>query len=401
MRIRILTATTLVALLAVGTIASADAATMTSWKAPLGSAGANGYTTLVTTSAGLGTIRVVAKHLTARATYPVELRSGSCTGPKLFGLTSVVASTTGTIVKSYPISAARVMQLLHTPRLYVRIGSSTRVRCGRFALVVPTGATSGTTVKVPASAYGDATHLHTVQAFEPWADPAGLWVPDAGDIFVTALVRVDAGGPMTYNLFDYHVRDSSGLQYSPTIGRAPILGSGDLVTGGFVAGWVTFEVPAAVATSLTLVYSPSLGTTVLIRLTALPYAATSPTPTATPPPPCILGCMGQTFEFGGYTVTVDSVAIWPGTATLVPPPGQTYVAVHVTEVIDAGIPNPISFTIAGGGLTGFGPAPVFVQPTDIAAHDRINIGYVTFEVPAAAVGSLSLTINGSVVVRLY
>lgn len=395
-------ATMLAALLALAAATPTAAATVSSLRAPLGTGGANGYATLVATSTGIGTLRVVAKRLTARATYPVELRSGSCTGPRLFALGSTVAASTGTIVKSYALTAVRISQATSAAKLYLRIGSSTRVRCGRFALVIPTGATTGMTVKVPASPYGDAAHLHTVQAFENWTDPAGIWTPAPGNVFVTALVRIDALGPMSYNLFDYRVRDTNGLQYLPTMGRDPGLGGGDLIAGGFVAGWLTFEVPAPQASSLTLVYSPSSGITVLVKLTPLPTSAPTPTPTPTPEP-CVSGCIGQTSTFGGYSITVDSVAKWEGAT---PGAGRAFVAVHVTETVDGQVepPTSVAFTIisnGGGSIVSPGQTPNLVQPTGIQPTPRTFGGYVTFDVPAAMAGSLYMKINGSVVIRLF
>lgn len=409
-----LAAATFAALLAISVNVVADAATVTSWKATLGSSGYNGYATLVTTSTGIGTLRVVARRLTARATYPVELRSGSCTGPRLFALSSAVASSTGSIVKSYPLTAARVTQVLAGPKLYVRIGSSTRVRCGRFALVVPTGATSGVTVKVPASPYGDAAHLHTVQAFESWTPaPDAFFQPAPGDVFVTALIRVDALGPMSYNLFDYHVRDANGLQYGPTIGREPRLDSGDLVAGGFVAGWVTFEVPAGQASSLTLVYSPSYGTTLLVRLTPLPSATPSPNPTPTPAcgPPDI--CLGTTIATAdatglGINVTPKAAEQWAGDVANAAPAGRVFVTVYATVAAKGdAAPDMVytqpAYTVQALGMTYqlWTAAPGRLPALTSGPLASPRAGWLTFAVPTAVAGQLYLIVPPGVAIRLY
>lgn len=280
LRTRLMAALTLAALLMGVLAASVDAATLAAWKAPLGSSGYNGYATVVNSAAGTGTLRVVAKRLSRQVSYPVEVRSGSCTGTRLFALSSVVSSSTGTIVRSYPLTAGRANQVAVTSKLYIRIGTSARARCGRFAPIVPTGAVSGVTVQVPAGAYGGALHLLTVQAVEPWTpSPDSFWQPAPGNVFVTALVRIDAKGSMTYNPYDYRVRDSAVLEYGHVIGREPALHSGDVTNGTSVAGWVTFEVPAREAASLTLVYNSTFGITVLVRLTQLTSVSPSPTPT--------------------------------------------------------------------------------------------------------------------------
>lgn len=291
LKARLIAALTFAALLGILINTVAGAATIASWKAPIGSSSYNGYATLVANAAGTGTVKVVAKRLTRSATYPVEVRSRSCTGTRLFALTSVRSSSTGTIVKSYALTASQAIKVLATSKLYIRVGSSTRARCGQFVPTVPTGAISGTTVRVPAGRYSGGLHLLTVEAVETWLPGASTSPrPGPGNVFLTVLVRVDAQSSMSYNASDYRIRDTNGLQYRQTIERVPATGrepglySGELTSGKYVEGWLTFEVPASRESSLTLVYNPTDGVTVLVKLTPLPFASTpSGTPTPTPP----------------------------------------------------------------------------------------------------------------------
>lgn len=393
-----------IAMLALSVAPTADAATLATWKAPIGSVGYNGYATIATNAAGTGTVRIVARHLTRRVTYPVEVRSGSCTGHRLFALTSALSSSTGTIIKTYALTAARAGQVNAAMRLYVRIGSSSRARCGLFASTIPTGAVSGTTVRMPdAGLFSDGLHLHTVQAFEPWiAGPDAFSQPAPGNVFVSALVRVDAKGDVSYNPFNYRVRDANGLQYDHVIGRDPALHSGDLANGDFVSGWLTFEVPADQATSLTLVYSPSIYETVLIRLTPLPStAAPAPTPTPTPAA-CVIGCMGQAVSFGNYILTANSVHEWPaGAAINTLPPGYVLVSVSLTIARQSGAPTPQLVISGPSGVFGL-PVPNSEFPAiDLTPLYGTDYGYASFAVPASDIGQLKLTIDGSAVIHLY
>ena len=107
-----------------------------SWRATLGSGAFNGYATLATDAAGTGSLRLVAKHLVARIAYPVELRIGSCTGTRIAAFASAISSSTGTIIRTSAMSAAQAATVVSSAtRLFIRIGSSTRVRCGSLEVV--------------------------------------------------------------------------------------------------------------------------------------------------------------------------------------------------------------------------------------------------------------------------
>lgn len=354
-RSRLIVVATLAAMLTISIGSMADAATVTSWKAPIGSAGTNGYATLVTTSTGVGTIRLVARRLTARATYPVEVRSGSCTGPRLFALTSVVASSSGTILKSYPLTAARVTQALAAARLYVRIGSSTRVRCGRFIrLVIPPP-------PIPGS-FGDGTHV-------------------VGGTGIAPGTYQTAGGPACY--------------------WARLSGFGgtlqEIIANGFGPGQ---QLVTIAATDVGFI-STTCGTWIP---TTLPSPLPSPTPTPAPSP-CISGCMGQRIDFGNYSIIVNRVTLWPDGLPAHPQPaGWVLASVNITISRAVAGTMPLSFfAIEGPSNTPYdGPLVDGEKPAlDLIQTIGTSTGYLTFSVRGSDYGQLTLRIGNSAVVHLY
>ena len=275
----------LTAALAVPLAAPVWAATpvVANWRAALGTSGYNGYATLVTNATGAGSLRVVAKHLNPRVSYPVQLRVGSCGGTRIAALATPVSSRTGTIRHAFGLtttySAAAVK---YGSKLYVRIGSSTRARCGLLVALPPTGTASGMTMRVPAGRFSGGLHLFAVRAFEPWTpDASAPLQPGPGNVLVTALVRIDAQATMSVSPALFHARDSMGILHDAVNGREGPLGVSLLTTGEVRWAWLTFEVPADEAATLVLVYTPASGITVDVRLTSL--APPVPDPTATPP----------------------------------------------------------------------------------------------------------------------
>jgi hypothetical protein len=262
-------------------VTAAAAPVVASWKAALGTDGDNGSATLVTNAAGTGTFRLVARGLTARAGYPVDVRVGSCAGTRIAILGTTVASSTGRITRSFGLTTTQAAAMVrYGSTLYARVGSSTRMRCGPLVALPPTGTTSGMTMRVPAGAYSGGPHLFAVEAFEPWTpDPAAPLQPGAGDVLVTALARIDARAPMPVGPALFHARDSAGVLHDVVDGRERPLRAGVLAAGEVEWAWLTFQVPAAEATGLTLVYAPASDVTVTVRLTSLAPPVSDPTAT--------------------------------------------------------------------------------------------------------------------------
>jgi len=61
---------------------------------------------------------------------------------------------------------------------------------------------------------------------------------------VSALISIKNLGQRSagYNLLYFTVKNSEGFEFGPSIsGKTPLFGSGDLVPGDIVTGWVTFK----------------------------------------------------------------------------------------------------------------------------------------------------------------
>ena len=107
---------------------------------------------------------------------------------------------------------------------------------------------------------GDQQYV-TVTLVEPWPGTDTL-KPAAGNVFVTANIRIDAITTTSFTSADFTVKDAAGTSYPETLGRSPRLSfQNGLTPNTYYAGFVTFEVPAEMASDLTLVYTPNFLTT--------------------------------------------------------------------------------------------------------------------------------------------
>ena len=87
--------------------AAAVSPVVANWSAALGAGGYNGYATLVANARGTGTVRIVAKRLSGRASYSVDVRVGSCRGTRIATLATTVSSRTGTITRSFGLTTTQ------------------------------------------------------------------------------------------------------------------------------------------------------------------------------------------------------------------------------------------------------------------------------------------------------
>jgi hypothetical protein len=238
-------------------------------------------------------LRIRATKLRAGATFAVTVYKGSCgwifsaLGPVLFTLPSVTSSSSGAITRNLAVNATRVKQVRAAwnagagVALVLRRGSSRW--CGNFAAL----GRRGQTVRLENAQY------HVVSRAERWAG-GGRAQPEAGGAYVTVYVRIKALRKTSYNDRTYTLRDTTGKDWRQPIvmweEREPALGSGELLAGQTVEGWVTSIAPAAQLDSLALVYwmhssgyimsheSPTL----LVPLGTLAAPAPSPTPSPGP-----------------------------------------------------------------------------------------------------------------------
>jgi hypothetical protein len=249
--------------------------------------------TLTAYDTGSGILRIRATKLRAGSTFAVTVHKGSCgwivsaLGPALFTLPSVTSSSAGSITRNLAVTSARVKQVRGAwnaaagVALVLRRGSSRW--CGDFAAL----GRRGQTVRLENAQY------QIVSRAERWAG-TGRATPEAGSAYVTVYVRIKALKKTSYKDSTYTFRDATGTDWRQPIvmweEREPALGSGELLVGQSVEGWVTSIAPEAQLDSLTLVYwmhssgyvmsqdSPTL----LVPLGTLAVPAPSPTPSPDP-----------------------------------------------------------------------------------------------------------------------
>jgi putative multiple sugar transport system substrate-binding protein len=131
------------AILVMTVVAPASAATVgASWKAKVGSAGANGTATIQAYTTGSGSLALKLAKLRAATTLPVTISKGTCgsVGAALIRFPAIRTTSSGTAARTSSLTAAQVRSLkavtYGTGRLAIRVGSSTTggVKCGVFAL---------------------------------------------------------------------------------------------------------------------------------------------------------------------------------------------------------------------------------------------------------------------------
>ncbi len=114
------------------------------WVAAMGPSGQNGASQLRVYTSGTGTLSLNLRHLRPSTTYAVVLTRGWCgdPGPTVARLPSLVASSTGAIVRTLVLSTAQVRAVSPTggvgPPSALHVGSGSLARCGSLlALAVP------------------------------------------------------------------------------------------------------------------------------------------------------------------------------------------------------------------------------------------------------------------------
>ncbi len=226
--------------------------------------------------------------------------------------------------------------------------------------------------------------VHTVVSAEQWHG-SGLWVPKAGAVTVTVLVRVKALKKTSYNGLYYRLRDASGSEWGTAYvgSRQPQLGSSNrLQRGKIAAGWLTFSLPAAKARSLSLVYrmSAGFGPRLIVRI-GTPAVRT--------------GTLGKAYPIASeHVFTALAAERWPGGGLWQPKAGNAYVTVNVrVQAQQPTAPGRLSLFSADGSYYNtmvLGKRdPAFDWKAPLAAGASIE-GWATFVVPEAALSSLTL-----------
>lgn len=117
-----------------------NAATLTnSWKAKIGSAGANGTATLNLFTTGTGQVALKLAKLKVSTTLAVTLLKTSCSGKTLLSLASIKTSSKGAATRTTNLTVAQANSIKAatkgTAKIAIRIGSSTTAKCGVFTVV--------------------------------------------------------------------------------------------------------------------------------------------------------------------------------------------------------------------------------------------------------------------------
>ncbi len=130
-------------------VAPVGAATVgASWRAKIGSAGANGTATIQAYTTGSGSLALKLAKLKAATYLPVTLSRGTCAsvGSRLIAFPSIRTTNAGTAARTSSLTVAQVAKIkaamTGTGKIAIRVGSSTTggVKCGVFTvLYVPIG----------------------------------------------------------------------------------------------------------------------------------------------------------------------------------------------------------------------------------------------------------------------
>lgn len=150
-----------------------NAATLTnSWKAKIGSAGANGTATLNLFTTGTGQVALKLAKLKVSSTLAVTLLKASCSGKTLLTLASIKTSSKGAATRTTNLTVAQANSIKAatkgTAKIAIRIGSSTTAKCGVFT-IVPVPAYLAATITVGPNPSGVAI------------SPTGIWVANYYD----------------------------------------------------------------------------------------------------------------------------------------------------------------------------------------------------------------------------
>ncbi len=134
----------LAAILVMTVVAPVGAATVgASWRAKIGSAGANGTATVQAYTTGSGSLALKLAKLRASTSLPVTLSKGTCAsvGSTLIAFPAIRTTSAGTAARTSGLTVAQVAKIKAatngTGKIAIRVGSSTTggVKCGVFAVL--------------------------------------------------------------------------------------------------------------------------------------------------------------------------------------------------------------------------------------------------------------------------
>lgn len=266
-----------VLILAVAPPAAADTVNG-AWQAKVGKYAVNGVATLYSYSSGVGSVALNLKRLAASTGYTAGMYRGTCSalGARVVSLPTIRTASSGTVARTIALSSASAGAARAAARSSVRLslvlGGGSLRKCATFSVTtIPPPAPASTPCGPPDLCLGQAL---VVQSLAVSALSAEIWTgsvdtaPIPGYVFVTVQVKVvpdptsiAAGTKLNYLGLDYRVTTPTLLTwYSMKPGgiRQPALSPGVVSSDAPLIGWLTFEVPAAQATTLRLVPVPGV-----------------------------------------------------------------------------------------------------------------------------------------------
>ena len=133
------------------------------------------------------------------------------------------------------------------------------IACSREGLPAGNEANPPTTSGVVGTPVTTNGQIVTVEKVEQWGGMEFL-EPEPGNAYVTVFVDVTATKKTFVNLLGLEVQAADGTTYSATPfgAREPQISVNWIAKGKSRSGWLTFEVPRAVATNLTLLWVSGL-----------------------------------------------------------------------------------------------------------------------------------------------
>lgn len=249
------------------TIAPTTAATVDrTWRAKVGTAGANGAITVVAYVSGTGAATLRLKALPRSAMIAVSLRAGTCAKPGSVAaaLAATRSSSTGRLNATRALSATAVRRLRAAKSLVATIRSGSFSRCATLArLAVPTPSPS------------------------PSDDSGVVEVRAAGFAFSPTALTANAGVPFTVELRNDDAGVRHGFSVGATTTSTPTFTS-PIITGTARATFTVPGLPAGTYVFYCPVH-PSMKGTLTVRgvgsgATPSPTSSSSGSPAATSSP---------------------------------------------------------------------------------------------------------------------
>jgi hypothetical protein len=247
---------TALTILAIAIPATSVAAASDTWKAKVGTAGANGTAAITAPTTGAGTLKLALKALTPSSAYAVKVVKGTCAAPgaAIWSAGAQASTSTGKIAKSIAVPAAKMTAIRTASAagpIAIRVGAGSKLRCGPFTFVPAPSPTPEPSLAVrvgPTTSVGEG--LADIAS-----DASSIWTVDVVD---SKAYRLDPTSGTASTTIDY-----SGGWLNLTLGCA--VGEGSLwiaATDLFQNGGTVVRIKQGTATVDQRMYVPGFAVAV-------------------------------------------------------------------------------------------------------------------------------------------